>query len=290
MGNLIYFGISPTTVGLNENEPGYSNLEAFHELTKNTDVPRLLTLRMTNNNINQIVLSDQKLQNKIMNQVIAVAQEYDFDGILLDLEYSGLPTNTVKNQILVFTEIAATKAHAQGLTLAMAVFGDTFYRARPYDLKELSQYVDHFYIMAYDLHKVLGDPGPNFPLAGARQFGYDLETMVADISKVLDSDNMTVVFGLFGYDWWVDEEKRPIKAAKALTLAQIKEKFVGECVLQDCVVKRDEQAREVEVNYVDEFSGFHVVWFEDEQSMSEKIQFLQNAGINSVAVWGWGYY
>src|SRR3989338_2268698 len=144
--------------------------------------------------------------------------------------------------------------------------------------------------MAYDLHKTLGTPGPNFPLNGKEKFGTDLATTVDTITKLIDVNKVYVIFGLYGYDWLVDSEKKPIRAAKPAPLKHIKANFIDKCVWKNCVISRDPQATENEINYVDDNGELHIVWYEDEQSVNKKIKYLKSLGIDNFSYWVWGYY
>jgi spore germination protein YaaH len=164
----------------------------------------------------------------MITQAIQVAKENGFDGIVLDLEVKAIPTEKVISQITTFVRRFSIAATEKNIEFGMTVYGDTFYRARPFDLKGLEPYVDQFYIMAYDFSKTFGTPGPNFPLSGKETFGYDLTTLTADLSFI-EPKKLTLIFGMYGYDWLVDEKKRPIRPAKALPLKAIREQFLKKC-------------------------------------------------------------
>jgi len=102
---------------------------------------------------------------------------------------------------------------------------------------------------------------------------------------------------MYGYDWSVDEKKRPIKPARALTLSELRKNFIEKCEWKDCIVKRDDTSAEMEVNYVesvksgDEYvMNLHIVWFEDEESVRRKTEYLNSKGIGSIAYWAYGYF
>ena len=172
----------------------------------------------------------------------------------------------------------------------MTIYGDTYYRQRPYDLKALDQYVDQFYIMAYDFHKSYGEPGPNFPLKGKEIYGYDMEIMIRQLISDIDAQKLTILFGLFGYDWSVDDQNRPLKPAQSLTLRQIKNRFLESCPFTPCSIQRDNLSAETSIQYADETGQKHVVWFEDETSVGEKVTFLNSNSISNIGYWAWGYY
>lgn len=285
----IYFSISATTSGINKTNTGYSNLEDFASrsaATPNT----LLTISMVDDDINNVVLESSEAQEKIISQAVVVAKEHGFDGIILDLEVGGFAGKVVNTQILQFTKRASEIVKKSNLSFAMTLYGDSFYRSRPYSIELLSPHVDQFYIMAYDMHKLWGTPGPNFPAKGADIFGYDMQTMIRDMLKFTTRDKLTVIFGLYGHDWTVDEQKRPFTAAKTLTNSQIQKKFIDSCEMKNCIIKRNPYALETEINYIDEKAHYHIVWFEDADSVSQKIGLLKENGVNSVSYWAYSYY
>lgn len=285
----IYFAVSATNSGINKSNTGYTTLKDFvsrSAVTPNT----LLTVSMVDDDINNVVLVNATAQEKIISQAVTIAQDHGFDGIILDLEVGGFAGKEVNTQILAFTKKASEIVKKNNLSFAMTLYGDSFYRNRPYSIELLSPYVDQFYIMAYDMHKLWGTPGPNFPAKGKDIFGYDMQTMIADMLKFTTRDKLTIIFGLYGHDWTVDEQKRPFAAAKTLTQNQIQKKFIDSCEMENCVIKRNPYALESEINYIDEKTRYHIVWFEDSESVAQKIRLLKENGINSVSYWAYSYY
>lgn len=261
------------------------------------------------------IYSESDWQVKI-DEIIKIIKENNLQGIVLDLEIGGLGNEELVKSITMMVKIAAERIRQNNYSLAIALYGDTFYRKRPYDVKAISLLVDEVMIMAYDFSKSYGKPGPNFPFFRGEKFSYDFQTMISDFLNVVPREKLTIIFGMFGYDWQVDEKKRPISSAKALTLKQIKKKFfekqneVGgdnkqqfiqvNCSLANCLAQRDEEAKEIEINYTlsrdqpDEngiyLIDYHIVWFEDEESVAIKKQYLREKGITSISFWAAGYF
>jgi len=292
---FFYFGVTPGHSGLNRNDVGYINLELFNKNSAKKS-ERYLVLRMLDDEINQIVLDNLSLQNKICDDLIILLKQYGLQGVAIDLEIGGIATEKSVAQVnkLVATLSSRLRPAYQ---MSLIVYGDAIYRRRPFDLRNLTPLVDEVLVMAYDFHKSRGEPGPNFPYGGRDKYGYDFQTMVGDYLKFVLEEKLTVIFGMFGYDWTVDEKKRPIAPATALTLNRIRSEFLGRCQWQDCIVKRDELSGETEVNYVystvkDNYGSMdlHIVWFEDETSTQLKAKWLKGKGIASVAFWAWGYF
>ena len=284
----IYFGVSASEEGIDRSESGFSSLPEFIQNTDRKN--RLLTFRMLDTESNLKILADSKIQEKIINDLIGTALEYGFDGVVLDLELSVLPYADVKENISMFVRVFGQKLRERDLELAMTIYGDTYFRGRPYDIQELNKFVDEFMIMAYDFHKSYGEPGPNFPLDGRKTYGYDFKKMIDDFLVDVESEKLTVAFGMFGYDWTLGKQGKPLKRGEALTLAQIKDRFYPTCVLNNCRIIKDAESVETKISFVDDEDYRHVVWFDDEDSVEEKIEYLKSRGIGNIAYWAYGYY
>lgn len=293
---LLYFGVGVDSTGIDKNDAGYNKLEDFIKYAP-ASKDKYLVLRMTDSDVNYSILEDVKTQAKIVRETMDIVKQYNFKGVVLDLELFSIFGDREKAQINDFVQQLYTATNSNSLKLSITLYGDTIFRMRPFDISTIAKYSDEILVMAYDFHKAKGEPGPNFPLSGRSKYGYDLELMVNDFIKYSDKSKITVVFGLYGYDWSVDEKKRPLKPAKASSLNEIKKNFIEKCQWKDCIVKRDKISRETEVNYVipsikDDFAylDYHVVWFEDEESVQEKQDLLKSKGIESVGYWAYGYF
>lgn len=237
---------------------------------------------------NFAILKDKKAQERIQNEMINLAQKNGFKGIVLDLEVSSLPFSSVVNQINDFVKEFYMKSKATDLEFSILLFGDTFYKFRPYDVAYLSQYTDRVMLMAYDFHKAKGSPGPNSPLNKGTQYTYDFKTMVDDFLNIFPKEKIVVVFGLFGYDWSVDDHGKNLGMAQSLSLNQIQSKFLNGCSYRECEIKRDPVSKETRIEYVS--SENHVVWFEDMESVEKKKEYLKEKGIESFSYWAYSYF
>jgi spore germination protein YaaH len=149
---------------------------------------------------------------------------------------------------------------------------------------------DEVYIMAYDFHKPTGSPGPNFPFEAGKEDSYDFLHMVTDFTAVIPKDKINVIYGMYGYDWIVTIEKKPIKAATVLTDREIQDMYENRCRVMNCVITRDPRTKEELVEFIDEHAAYHVIWHEDLVSAERKTNYLLSQGVDSVAYWAYGYY
>lgn len=283
-----YFGVAPTTSGINTRDEGYAGLKEFTDTYDVSD--SYLTVRMTNFEINGAVLNNSSAQKTIIRDAVKLAVDNGFAGIALDLEYSGLFDGSIPGKILTFSHLFSDAAKEGGLRYAFIVYGDVFSRGRPYEVKEISKHSDEIIIMAYDFHKSRGEPGPNFPLKGKETYGYDFEQMVQDFKSVVPAEKLTVTFGMYGYEWTVDEEKRPIKPAEALSINDIEQTYGQQCEKLNCLKRRDPLSGETEIEYVSENGDYHIIWYEDDISERRKQEYSKQQGIGSFVRWANGYF
>lgn len=303
---VIYFGITPSYEGINKQDAGYGGINQFLSLVP-PDKKKFLTLRMINDDVNRFVLENADAQEKIIQETWEIVEQNAFDGVVLDLEISTLFSKDVTAQINNFVQQFYSEASENYRQFFVTLYGDTFFKQRPYDLPFIVKNSDGIMVMAYDFHKSRGEPGPNFPYesgpalpAGRAKYQYDFKKMITEFSKFVPKEKLTVIFGMFGYDWLVDEKKRPIRQAEALSLNEINKKFIDRCEYKNCVVKRDALSKETEINYIissptpDEQEiyriDYHIVWFEDEESVKFKSDYLREQGIKSISYWAYGYF
>lgn len=285
---LIYFGITPNKNGIDKEEPGYMGLGRFVSISEGRKT--LLTLRMVDQEKSFAILKDKKQQERIIAETLTVTKKHNFSGVVLDLEVSSLPFVSITDQMNSFVKDFADSAKKENLEFSMMFFGDTFYRFRSYDVIELNKYIDKAFIMAYDFSKAKQDPGPNFPLSDKEKYGYDFTVMVNDFLNIIPKEKLVIVFGMFGYDWTVDENGKSVGQARPVTLTVAKKQFIDQCVFRNCVVKRDDASTETTVTYIDNQVSGHVIWFEDEDSVEKKKEFLKEKGINAVGFWAYSYF
>lgn len=286
---MIYFGLEAVPDGINNFENGYKKIESC--LTNFISVKdKYIVVRMLDSDTNFAILKSTVAQKKIIQEAIEISKQYGFKGIVLDLEFGSYFFSSTADRVNEFVQDFHSGTNQEGLKFAMLLYGDTFYRNRPFPIKQMEPNADEFIIMAYDFHKAGGEPGPNFPLYGSDKWGYDFQTMIRDFVTIIPAKKLTVAFGMYGYDWIVDPDKKPIKPAKSISYNDIKSNFLDKCQWKNCIVKRDDQSAETEVEYVDQSSVYHILWFEDLESVDKKREYLRGLKIGSAVYWTYGYY
>lgn len=284
---VYYFSLSPSQDGLNKVNQNSLGLKNFLKLDVNN---KYLTISMLDQNQNLDILKDVTWQKNIISDTIDVAKENKFLGIILDLEMSPSLSKNTPQEITEFVKDFYQSAKEFNFDFYITLYGDNYYRVRPFDVKALSEFCDKFLIMTYDLHKPSGEPGPNFPLDKGEKYSYDIKTLNSQLLEIVPPQKIEYIFGMYGYNWIVDETKKPIKPAKSMSFLDIQKSYLDECEWKNCIIKRDELSGENEINYIDEFLNYRIVWYEDNESVERKMKYLKTTGISSLSYWVFGYF
>lgn len=286
---IVYFGVTADKDGIDTSDDGYKKLDDFILYT-DSGKKRLLAVRMIDFDINSYVLKKKNLQEKIIKQAVRLASDNSFAGIVLDFEINGIPFDSFVNSITDFHLAFAKDVKQNNLIFYTTIYGDAFYRIRPYDIEKIAGVTDAIIIMAYDFHKAKGNPGPNFPLDGKDKYNYSLKEMIADFTRIIPKEKLVITFGLYGYDWTLNDKYNSVSTAKSLSFNKIKNNFIDNCQNKKCTITRDNESAESNISYIDEDNRKHIIWFEDITSMQRKKQFLNESGIYRHGVWAYSYY
>lgn len=278
-----YFGITFDKTGNLIEEAGYKSLETYknHVGSKKS----YLVIRLIDSDVNKKILENDSIQKKIIDSSISEMENKSFEGILLDLEMSGLGFESTEKMITHFTQQFSDGVKKQNKRFYAALYGDTYYRARPYNVREIAKVSDKIIVMTYDFHKARGKGGPNFPFEKEKTYPYDFKTMIADFKKDVDAEKIEITFGMFGYDWGANDNEM----ATSYSYNKIKQDYLESCIKTDCIAQIDKDTGEGSVQYEEEGIK-HFVWFETPESVSIKKHFAQEQGIGHFSYWAYSFF
>lgn len=150
--------------------------------------------------------------------------------------------------------------------------------------------------MAYDFHKKRGEPGPNFPFDNNNK-GYSFKKMIKDFESIVQKEKITVLFGMYGYDWTLGKQGLPLKPATAISLKNIQSFIKNNNCKEGIVTKTNEcsifvqtVSREKNIQFKDAEGLSHHIYYEDEESANFKTEYLKEQGISKIGYWVWGYF
>ena len=293
-----YFGLTPDTEGNIVHDSVYQHLATLQSVPANK---RYVVLKLMDDRLIDAYLTSSIIQSKLIATLGRELTLRQIQGVVIDLELSFTMKPEREKQITTLVQQMCTGLHKDYKSCFVAIYGDTFYQTRPYNIQEIGAAADRILVMAYDFHKAGGEPGPNFPLSrrsmsegGDFDYGYDFKHMVADFTSVVPKDKLEIIFGMYGYDWTMNEQKMPLKSAQALTLRQIESQMTNNKSTNQSQITnyklQKNPALEKLITYIDSEGRRHVVWYEDEESVAVKIDYLRSQGIGHISYWAYGYF
>ncbi|MFA6940542.1 MAG: glycoside hydrolase family 18 protein [Clostridiaceae bacterium] len=222
-----------------------------------------------------VVLTDEALQNKILDEALRVMEEKGYQGLDFDFEYLGAENRERYNAFLRKARVRLKeKNYFISSALAPKLSADqkgVLYEG--HDYKAHGQIMDFIFFMTYEWGWSGGPPMAVSPINQVRK------VMEYAISEVPRSKIMMGI-PLYGYDWTLPYVKggrfaRSISSQQAIALA----------LKYGAAIEYDTVSQAPHFNYVDEQGRKHEVWFEDARSIQAKFNLVKELGIRGFFYW-----
>lgn len=224
------------------------------------------------------ILTNEQLQNTLLDNIIDTAKELGFRDIHFDIEHLRPEDREAYNS---FLRKAANRIHEEGYLISTALAPKTsaaqtgeWYTA--HDYRAHGEVVDFVIIMTYEWGYSGGPPMAVSPIGPVRKV---LEYALTEIpaSKIMMGQN------LYGYDWTLPYVQggpyaKALSPVAATNLARNK----GVEILYDT------KAQAPHFNYRDENGKEHVVWFEDARSIQATFNLLKELKLRGISYWKLG--
>ena len=227
---------------------------------------------MLSNNFNGVfrpeavsrIFHDVNKRHKLINDVLQACVKNNFCGINVDLE-------EVQEQgdepMILFMKELSDAFHAKGLLVTQDVspFNED------YNYKELSQYNDYLFLMAYDEYADSSDPGP----ISSQKW---IEAAVDLVAKEIPSNKIVLGIAGYGYDWAASGDAEDITYEQALTTARESEASFD----------FDNDTYNLHYSYADDSNKVHQVYFTDAATNFNTLRFATESGLAGTALWRLG--
>lgn len=228
-----------------------------------------------------IVLQDEQLQNRLLDEAIAIMDEKGYLGLDFDLEYLGEINREPYNELM---RKARARLHERGYLLSSALapkvapdMVGVLYEGHDYAAH--GEIADFVFIMTYEWGWTGGPPMAVAPLNEVRR-------VIEYAASVMPNNKIMMGIPLYGYDWTLPFEPgvtraRAIDHQEAIELA----------VRYNAAIEYDEVAQSPHFNYIDEEGREHEVWFEDARSIQAKFDLVKEFGLRGFYYWvlGWDF-
>lgn len=228
--------------------------------------------------LGRIVLTNEQVQNRLLDNIIATARQYNFRDIHFDMEFLPPELREAYNN---FLRKAKARLSAEGLLMSTALAPKTsatqageWYEA--HDYRAHGEIADFVVLMTYEWGFSGGPPMPVSPLPQVREvIEYALTEMPAN--KIMMGQN------LYGYDWTL-----PFVPGGQYAKAVSPQRAIEIAAENNVPISYDYKAQAPHFNYTDAQGKQHTVWFEDARSIQAKFDLVKELGLRGVSYWKLG--
>ncbi|MBU3091265.1 LysM peptidoglycan-binding domain-containing protein [Clostridium sp. CM028] len=226
-----------------------------------------------------IILTDENIQNTLLDNIVSILENKNYYGLAIDLEYIFPKDKQSYNDFLRKTVIKL-KALGYIVTTALAPKpnGDIkglLYEAHDYPFH--GAIASHVILMTYEWGYTAGPPMAVAPINEVKKI---LDYAVT----VIPSKNIFMGIPNYGYVWTLPY----VKGTKATVLGNVEAVDLARKVFAS--IQYDYTAQAPFFNYYDSNGKRHVVWFEDARSMNVKLRTANAYNLGGVSYWTIGKY
>jgi spore germination protein len=228
--------------------------------------------------LGRIILTNQQVQNRLLDNIISTAKQYSFRDVHFDMEFLPPELREAYNN---FLRKAKARLSAEGLLMSTALAPKTsatqagaWYEA--HDYRAHGEIADFVVLMTYEWGFSGGPPMPVSPIGPVRDvIEYALTEMPAN--KIMMGQN------LYGYDWTL-----PFVQGGPYAKAVSPQRAIEIAAENNVPISYDYKAQAPYFNYTDNQGKQHKVWFEDARSIQAKFDLVKELGLRGVSYWKLG--
>lgn len=294
MSHLVFLGIETDSQGnliwdvqskKIKNE-GYLNQK---RIIKENGGKNILGIKLFEDEKLKVLLEDKEAVVNLIKQIKALRQAQDingFDGINLDFEYQNDPLAILNDDFGVFLD----KLKSEDLgEISVDVFANTIIKGDEQKIKTLMSKIDNLVVMAYDFHRpgvdYAGSVAPIGSNVGERNIREVLEKI---ITVNLDKKKIVMAYPLYGYEWETDTKDFGSQIKRGwyqMSSWKRTKELIKEKKLE---VKWDELSMSPWLVF-EEGNKIHQIYFENEKSLSAKIDLVKQNQLGGYGFWALGY-
>lgn len=211
------------------------------------------------------ILSDSTAREDLELTIKEVLQQYQLQGISIDLE-------NMDDGTLPFYYEFLEELHSLLMQENLTISVNIPLNNDSYDYTRISDAVDQVMLMAYDEHWLTGEAGP---IASLDWF----EDGIREIEKVVPKEKIGVILWNYGYDWNISKKTTSaLTFQEAISLARESENSID----------FDTGSLNPGFSYTDENGDDHEIWYLDAVTAWDQMQAIDHLGIHHVWLWRLG--
>lgn len=304
--DLAYFSLTINddgTIKTNDEEnldPGFYKLqsEEFSQLqnhTINQGKKTHVVLTLFENKKITAFLDSPEAMTKFYESIDSLLLAYPFDGLNLDIEYTGEASDELRNKYTQFVLNLSTHLKTKYPTIEFSL--DTYAAAASkkmlWDIKNLHQHVDYIVVMAYDFSQShSAQAGPVAPLFNKdNSWQESIHFYLSDFAKQVPTNKILLGIPFYGYEWQTTTREPQAftfpKTGATASYKRVKEIIARKDELQ-LEEHWDEVALEPYLTY-SENGNFFTIYYENPESLKYKLDYVNQLNLGGIAIWSLGY-
>ena len=254
----------------------------------------LVTPFLSNHWARQKGVNAVKNAENLTNDILAVIEEYDLDGVNVDIE-NLLPEN--RDDLSDFVALLYSKmADEKILSVSVAAnpFGKNTGWQGSYDYAKLGDNSDYLLLMTYDEHSQGGPAGP----VSSYEF---VEKSIIYARDYVVKEKLVLGIPFFGRYWKYDEEEEDYYGGSAVVIGampKILEAFEDEenkaeydetiREAQFKFIVNHEEEKTLSINGEDLEDGEYVIWYPNHDAIKAKLALVNQYDLLGSGVWALG--
>lgn len=281
-------------------DPGYFKLQAeeFNQLQSqiiNQGKKSQIVLSLLENKGINSLLNSEEFQTNFFESIDSLLLAYPFEGLNLDIEYTGEASDELRNKYVQFIKKLSTHLKTKYPKIEFSI--DTYAAAATkkmiWDIKNLHPYVDYIIVMAYDFNQSYStQAGPVAPLFNKdNSWQESIHSYLSNFAKQVPTHKILLGIPFYGYEWQtVTREPQAFtlpKTGATASYKRVKELIARKTELQ-LEEHWDEAALEPYLTYVEDDS-FFTIYYENPESLKYKLDYVNQLNLGGIAIWSLGY-
>lgn len=260
-----------------------AQLDTFIRRAKNHNSRVAFVIKSFKNEDIEGIVNSNENQERLIANAVQIMNSKSLDGINLDFEYVGEPDQKTRDNFTRFVANLNNEMKRQNPESKLTV--DTYVSSavddKFFDIKGLSDHVDAFVIMGYDIHTPNGDPGPVSPLEGDGGLTGYLQSYLSRVSP----NKIILALPYYGYDWPVNPNPGIEKSAQSRILPYA----VIAANSKHANIQWDKTTQTPYYIYKDSLGNERVVHFDNARSLGLKYELIKHEHLKGAGTWALGY-
>ena len=227
-----------------------------------------------NSDLAHTILTDQTVQNNLLDNVERTLKEKQYAGLDIDFEYVYPADRENYNQ---FLRKVAARLRPQGYTLTTALApklsgSQTGLLYQAHDYAAHGQIVDHVILMTYEWGYTYGPAQAVSPID-------QVERVLQYAVSVIPSQKILMGMPNYGYDWTLPF----VQGSAARTITNVE--AVNLAARVGAEIQYDEKSQAPFFRYYDSSRRQHEVWFDDARSVEARLRLVKKYNLSGVSYW-----